>query len=377
MAKARIAIIILALALCGSGCLSPGQQDSTGSMSASTENHVLPLFAVSTRKGESMPLVELAADRPRFSWQLINIPPGHEAGKLEIPTFGAPDPGKHFALIDRRPLSEEAFTQQLANHISGRTGSNRDILLYIHGFNTSYDEARFRLAQIVQDGRFGGVAVLFTWPATGSLLDYEAAKENATASRDALAKLLKELSTIPGVGRVHLLGHSMGAWLAMEALRQNAIAGDPDLNGKLGDVMLAAPDIDLSVFKQQVALLNSQHISIFVSANDRALSLSRSLAGNRPRLGGLDPARPEDAAMLTKLAVKIYDLSALSTGLIGHGTYADAPQVVRQIGLELTEPRLEDSHVQAVLGERPVDESIVAAPLPPLAPLPEKPVPAE
>jgi len=75
---------------------------------------------------------------------------------------------------------------ELASHLSGRVGSNRDILLYVHGFNVSYDEARFRLAQISHDGRFGGVAVLYTWPATGSLLDYGAAKENATAARDAL-----------------------------------------------------------------------------------------------------------------------------------------------------------------------------------------------
>jgi esterase/lipase superfamily enzyme len=377
MAKACIVAVLLTLALCLPGCLSPGLPDSTDNISANPENHSLPIFIASARKGETAPLVELAADKLRYSLQLINIPPAHEPGRLERPALGEPDPLKHFALIERRALSEEAFTQQLANHISGRTGSNRDILLYIHGFNTSYDEARFRLAQIVEDGRFGGVSVLFTWPATGSLLDYGAAKENATASRDALAKLIKELSAIPGSGRIHILGHSMGTWLVMEALRQNAILGDADLNGKLGDIMLAAPDIDLLVFKEQAARLDTKHISIFVSTNDRALSLSRSLTGNRPRLGGLDPRRPGDAAALARLGVKTYDLSALSTGLTGHGTYADAPQVVRQIGQQLASPRLEDAHVQAVLGERPVDERIIATPLPPPPSLQERPAPAE
>ena len=34
----------------------------------------------------------------------------------------------------------------------------------------------------------------------------------------------------------------------MEALRQLAITDDRDLDGRLGDVLLASPDIDVDVF---------------------------------------------------------------------------------------------------------------------------------
>ena len=264
-------------------------------------------------------------------------------------------PQKHFIARRRRSLDESAFFAELASHISGRIGSNRDVLLYVHGFNTSYDEARFRLAQIVDDGRLGGVAVLYTWPAAGSLLDYGAAKESATIARDALSKLLRRLSELPDIGRVHILAHSMGAWLAMEALRENAISGSQDLNGKLGDVMLAAPDIDLNVFRQQLARLDPSHVYVLIASNDRALSLSRTLAGDRQRLGALDPNNPSDRAALEELGVKAYDLSRESTGLIGHGTYADAPLAVRTIAAQITEQRPQDANVQAVLGEKPVD----------------------
>ena len=152
------------------------------------------------------------------------------------PTRKAISPSRRCAR-STRPSSRA----EVASHLSGRVGSNRDVLVYVHGFNTSYDEARFRLAQVVTDGRFGGVPVLFTWPASGSLFDYEAAKESASASRDQLAQLLLDLGATPDVGRIHILAHSMGTWLTMEALRQDAIAGKPDLDGKLGDVMLAAP----------------------------------------------------------------------------------------------------------------------------------------
>jgi esterase/lipase superfamily enzyme len=348
-----------------SGCASLGL---SGLGEPAAEPRSVSIFVVSTRKGEGGAPSEAAMETgARFSLQTIGVPPDHAPGRVERPAFGSEDPQKHFSARSRRGLDETAFFAELASHISGRIGANRDILLYVHGFNTSYDEARFRLAQIVNDARFGGVAVLYTWPAAGSLLDYGAAKESATIARDALSKLLHRLSELPGIGRVHILAHSMGAWLAMEALRENAISGSPDLNGKLGDVMLAAPDIDLNVFRQQLARLDPSHVFVLVASNDRALSLSRTLAGDRPRLGALDPNNPHDRAALEDLGVKAYDLSRESTGLIGHGTYADAPQAVRTIGAQIAAQRPQDANVQAVLGEKAVDSRIVAVPLAPLA----------
>ena len=177
-----------------------------------------------------------------------------------------------------------------------------------------------------------------------------------------------ELSDVPDIGRIHILAHSMGSWLTMEALRQDAIAGRPDLNGKLGDVMLAAPDIDVNVFRAQIAKLDASHFSVMVSANDRALSLSRRLAGDRPRLGALNPRNPADKAMLDQFGVKVYDLADESTGFIGHGTYANAPDVVKRIGAVIGAKRVQDSDVTAVLGDRPVDTRVVGQALPPVDP---------
>jgi esterase/lipase superfamily enzyme len=312
------------------------------------------IFVASTRKEESGATHELSSDGVHYSLQMVSVPPQHRAGELERPAFGGPDPAKHFLVGSHRDLDEETLSNE---------------------FNTSYDEARFRLAQIVTDGRFGGVPVLFTWPATNNLLDYGAAKEAATASRDALANLLRDLGNVPGVGRVHILAHSMGTWLTMEAMRERSIAGSPDLNGKLGTIMLAAPDIDLNVFRGQIARLDASHVSVLVSANDKALSLSRFLAGDRPRLGALDPRKAEDKAALAKLGVKVYDLSGKSDGLINHGMYADAPDVVRMIGLQIGQTRLQDADVQGVLGERPVSDAIVREPAPPIDAPPQSALP--
>ncbi len=338
---------------------------SVGDVFATADPQVprhVPIFVVSTRKGKD---TNELADTTRLSLQTVTVPPGHAPGQIERASFGSDDPQRHFTVAAYRGLDDSEFKAEIASHLSGRIGSNRDVLLYVHGFNTSYDESRFRLAQIVTDGRFGGVPLLFTWPAAGSLFDYEAAKESASASRDALAQTLIELGDVPDVGRIHILAHSMGAWLTMEALRQDAIAGKPDLDGKLGDVMLAAPDIDVGVFRNQIAKLDATHISVLVSANDRALSLSRRLAGDRPRVGALNPKSSADKVVLDQLGVRVYDLSGESGGWYGHGMYADAPDVVKQIGATIGAKRVQDSDVTAILGQRPIDDRITTRPLPP------------
>jgi esterase/lipase superfamily enzyme len=373
--------IAAALAGCSGATASYSAiSDSVGSVGSymsgpKGEATQIPMFVASThRKG-----AEASNDgSATFSLQAVSVPPGHSPGEIELPRFGSPDPKKNFVVTRRRTLDPEAFRAELASHISGRIGNSRDVLLYVHGFNTSLEEARFRLAQIVADGGFTGVPVLFSWPSKGELFAYESDKESATASRDALTRLISDMSHTPGVGRVQILAHSMGSWLTMEALRENAIAGHPDLDGKLGSVMLAAPDIDLSVFRQQLARLDASHVSVFVSRDDRALSLSSRIAGSRPRLGAMDPSNPKDAAEIDAMGVHVYDLSMLRSGWVGHDTYANAPDAVRQIGATLTKKRA-DSDVQAVIdaGATPITSPAPVAPqaaAPAIAPVAAAPV---
>jgi esterase/lipase superfamily enzyme len=173
----------------------------------------------------------------------------------------------------------------------------------------------------------------------------------------------------------------MGAWLTMESLRGVAISGHPDLDGRLGEVMLANPDIDLNVFRQQLARVDPHRVSIFVASNDRALSLSSRIAGARPRLGAMDPEKPEDKAELDRLGVAVHDISSFSTDFVGHGAFAEAPDVVRRIGAHLTAPRAGDADKQAMPDFRGEDtggasqgasppavaQKVESQPLPPVA----------
>jgi esterase/lipase superfamily enzyme len=309
--------------------------------------HSTPLFIVSTRRAGN-PGELTSGGVANYTLDFVSVPPGHQAGATERPIFGSANASQHFVVLSQSALEDESFRAQVAAHVSGRIGVNRDVLVYVHGFNTSLEQARFRLAQVVVDGQFGGVPVLFTWPSKAALLAYGADKESATASRDAYLKLLEDLSTTPGIGRIHILAHSMGTWLTMEALRESALSGSPDLHGKLGNVMLAAPDIDLTVFKRQLQRLDPSHFSVYVSKGDRALQVSASIQGDR-RLGAIDPGSDQDREMIEALGVKVYDISDLSSGLIGHDNYAEAPLAVRQIGGTITAPRPAEAGEQAVI----------------------------
>lgn len=373
-----------------SGCASSGitaVADGVGSIGTFVTGapdgnpRPVPLFVVSNRKGERGAAAQASADGAlRYALTTVSIPPVHKAGAIEKPGLGSPNVSYHFVTTGRRPLEEDAFANEVATHLSGRIGSNRDVLLFVHGFNTGYDDARDRLAQIVADGRFGGVPVLFTWASQGSVFAYGADRESAMASRDSLEKVMLTLARVPDVGRVHILAHSMGAWLAMEALRENAIAGHPDLDGHLGEVLLAAPDIDAAVFAQQMERLGERaHVTVLVASRDRALSLSSLLANDRPRVGALDPTRPADRAVIERLGVRVDDLSADQSGFLGHSTYASVPGVVAAIGAQIGASRGEDRTVQAVLdarGDLPVTAAPLAPPVlsPPVSTTPGAPV---
>ena len=269
------------------------------------------VFIASTRKGESGAAARQQAPEAHYALATMTVPPGHRAGSIEEPLWGRPNGRNDVALAGERDLDEDEFRAELASHVSGRVGVNRDVLVFVHGFNTSFDEARLRATQIAADAHFGGVMVLFTWPSQSDLFGYVSDKDSATASRDALQGLLHTLGQTPGVGKVHVLAHSMGGWLSMEALRASAIAGDRDLSGHLGDVILASPDIDMTVFASQMARIRPANVTVFATPNDKALSLSSFIASSRQRVGAIDASKPEDRAEIESLGAKVVDITAM------------------------------------------------------------------
>ena len=193
--------------------------------------------------------------------------------------------------------------------------------MFIHGYNTHFDDAVYRITQIAQDSGYTGAPVLFTWASAGKTVDYVYDTNSATVARDALEETLR-LVAKSGAKRIDIVAHSLGNWVTMEALRQLAITKDKDLSGKLGDVVLASPDLDVDVFKSQMERYGKpKHpFIVLASKDDRALDISSWIAGDKPRL------------------VIVVDLSKVKPGdELGHTTFADNANVIKLLGQGLNE----------------------------------------
>ena len=210
-----------------------------------------------------------------FANIVVSIPPGRAPGEMRGPPAAPPIRRaiSQSSRSDRMTLAEaKASFDQRVKAVPGRR-----VLVFVHGFNTRFEEAVYRFAQIAYDSNVKVAPVLFTWPSGGGVLDYVYDRDSAIYSRDALEKVLQTIADDPNVGAVAVLGHSMGAYLVVEALRQMSIRNH-GLPRKIGNVMLASPDIDVDVFRRQIAAIDAAprttNFTIFVSRDDRALSLS-------------------------------------------------------------------------------------------------------
>ena len=172
---------------------------------------------------------------------LVNIPVQHQRGSLEQPNFWSiADPKKHF-LVQRTQLipSDQVFRQATSD----------DLLLYIHGFNTEFDFAVLRAAQLRYDLQFPGTAMAMCWPSAGSMGAYAQDRENAGKSAEHLANLLEALVTSARQAReggqppkLHLLAHSLGNYVLLNAiykLHSRGVFADND--HLFQQVILAAP----------------------------------------------------------------------------------------------------------------------------------------
>ncbi|MGO4837961.1 alpha/beta hydrolase, partial [Rhizobiaceae sp. 2RAB30] len=151
-------------------------------------------------------------------------------------------------------------------------------------------------------------------------------RDSTIVGRGGLAETL-EIAAETKARRIILVGHSMGAYVVMEALRELAQTGHRDVLRRLGGVILAAPDIDVDVFQSQVRDIGELPLPfvIVVSRRDRALGFSRRIAGGHARVGS-----GSDIALLQEKHITVLDASELDGG--SHTIFASSPTMIAIAG---------------------------------------------
>ncbi|TFF25090.1 alpha/beta fold hydrolase [Jiella endophytica] len=266
---------------------------------------------------------------------VVSVPPDsvRKPGEVIYPKENPGDPAREFVATKIEPLDRAGVRRWYQRVASPQ----KRVIIFVHGFNNSYEDAVLRFAQIRTDLTVNAAPVLFTWPSGGSVFDYLYDRDSANYSRDALEAIIESVSANPNVEDVTLLAHSMGGWLAMEAVRQLAIRHG-HVPKKLSNIVLASPDIDFDVFFTQLNQIGdaSRRITIFTATDDVALRVSRRIAGDTQRLGAIDITRPSVRQALLSRGITAIDLSnGNSSDGLNHMNFADSPEMVKAIGRRL------------------------------------------
>jgi esterase/lipase superfamily enzyme len=241
----------------------------------------------------------------------VSIPLTHRVGALEGPRLWRLELGanaeRHVVVSDVQPLAEDEFMQQMRSTLEA--ADERDVLLFIHGYNVSFEDALRRAGQLGHDLKFPGCTALFTWPSTGNVLGYLKDGVSAEWSQPHFRQFLELLLTEVGARRVHAIAHSMGNRLLVDAIERLDTSASPAGCAELSQVVFAAPDVDAAVFesKMKVAAGHARGFTLYLSSNDLALRLSRMLHGYG-RSGG---------TLLAANAVHTIDASRVDTSLFG------------------------------------------------------------
>jgi esterase/lipase superfamily enzyme len=302
-----------ALALCGcAGMAADSHRDASALVLNPT------LLVVTTRKP-----VDGARGKPWFGIE--------RASKMTIAraTLTPPDNGR-FSLAALGPVDWDLEwiepVAQIGDLIDPAAGGH-DVLIYVHGYNTTFETAALDAARLSDGIKFVGETMVFSWPSRASLLDYGYDRESALWSRDALQQVLNGLIASPVVGHVHVVAHSIGTMLAMEALRQLYAQLGVEAANRIGAVVFASPDIDMDGFSSSVQRIGplAPKIIVVTATNDRALAVSQWMAGGITRVGAAETAQ------LQRMGIRVIDASRQGWGIINHDLFLSDAQLRKVI----------------------------------------------
>jgi esterase/lipase superfamily enzyme len=256
----------------------------------------------------------------------VRIPPNHKLGELETAStyqvLLVSDPGTDIRIMNLEEVEHKKFFDAIRDKASGTP--DKQVLVFIHGFNVSFDDAARRAAQLSYDLAFPGATVLFSWPSHNSASEsaFKDDQERADASAVILKRFLEDVSAQTGAASIHLIAHSLGNRVLTQALQMLASNPSPP---RFRNTIMVAPAIDAATLKRISGRihLTSSRLTLYTSTKDLALQASEII-------GGLKPAGNH---IVLAPDLETIDASAAPTELtaFSHSYYADSPIVLADL----------------------------------------------
>jgi len=157
------------------------------------------------------------------------------------------------------------------------TRLDRSVILYVHGFRRDFDIAAMDMALVVYGANLHSVPVFFSWPSGNSVLGYAGDTTNIRWATNDLRDTLKYLLNQPSVDTVHIAAHSLGGNGLLDALERLSQDDEAQID-KIGEVVLASPDIDTGLFRREyLPMLRrvGSRTTLYITENDVPLQASQ------------------------------------------------------------------------------------------------------
>jgi len=262
----------------------------------------------------------------------VSIPPGHKSGEIERPKWYRlefrENPEKHMVLLAAELMDPDAYFAKMNGLLEGQPV--RSAFIFVHGYNVSFESAALRTAQMAADLRIGSVPMFYSWPSQGNLARYMADENNIEWTEPHLRSFLEQVADRAADTQFYIVAHSMGSRATTRAL-VGLLEARQDLRPRFHELVLAAPDIDAEVFKEQLAprlLAMNQAVTLYASSNDKALAVSRDVHGE-PRAG------ESGESLVVVSGVETIDASSIDTDFLGHSYFVTERTLLTDITLLL------------------------------------------
>jgi len=266
-------------------------------------------------------------DRMNYGKRIVRIPLSHRPGELGSPLWrrlltGVDD---RLELDPATALSADAFVRDVRTFLGTLDPADRNVLVYIHGFNTSFDEAAKRAAQLGFDLKVPGITAFYSWPSLANITAYMSDLSRIEASEQHLADFLVRTTTLVDRGKVHVIAHSMGNRGLLAAMHRATTQAALRTGARFGQIFLAAPDVDARSFAQLASVypLAAEHTTLYVADQDKAL-LALEWATSEARAGGAPP-------VLVLPGIDTVRVRGWSLFRLGHSYVAEDASVLRDI----------------------------------------------
>ena len=223
----------------------------------------------------------------------------------------------HYVLLDQvAPLAKDDFVRSLRRQISD--AKSKDVFIFVHGFNNSFEDSARRVAQLAYDLDFDGTPMLYSWPSQASATAYTVDEATVGISGRRLADFLETVVAQSGAQRIHLIAHSMGNRALIEALQTYLARRAPENRRHIfGQIVLTAPDVDRDYFTDAIQSLtaSAERVTLYASDNDYALHTSQIVHG-APRAGTAGDV------IIKQTGLDSIDMSAVPADALGHSYFA-------------------------------------------------------